>query len=190
MTSCRQQQVLLCSSLVIIIWSSQKRVSLPLNKSCRRGFLRNRLWSCCRMMDIRGSHMLLSRNFTSAQNCGELIHYLVVPFVLPNMILHSKKVTQHVWVQRWPKSGPKNDLLRSFLMTLKMVQICSKSVVKIGLVLLSTTCWDISAEINRKLCTLKSFTQLKSKWGQNLNYWLGSVSLNVIGFVWQTTKQT
>ena len=30
------------------------------------------------MMDIRGSHMLLSRNFTSAQNCGELIHYLVV----------------------------------------------------------------------------------------------------------------
>ena len=36
---------------------------------------------------------------------------------------------------------------------LKMVQICSKSVVKIGLVLLSTTCWDISAEINRKLCT-------------------------------------
>ena len=61
----------------------------------------------CNMMDIRGSHMLLSRNFTSAQNCGELIHYLVVPFVLPNMILHSKKVTQHVWVQRWPKSGPK-----------------------------------------------------------------------------------
>ena len=49
----------------------------------------------CNMMDIRGSHMLLSRNFTSAQNCGELIHYLVVLC----FTLHD--LTRLLCVKRW-----------------------------------------------------------------------------------------
>ena len=143
MTSCRQQQVLLCSSLVIIIWSSQKRVSLPLNESCS-AFLEKQTLELqqrgCNMMDIRGSHMLLSRNFTSAQNCGELIHYLVVLC----FTLHD--LTRLLCVKRWLyRNQSKNcQKIRQFEGISKICRNQSK-IIRILKTVINTSNWrDIS----------------------------------------------